>query len=81
MDDGVAAAANAFAFFGVSGDLAHKKVFPALYRMVKRHTLTVPVFGVAFSQWDLPWLRERAGDSIVQAEGGVDDMPPSRIAA
>ncbi len=72
MDDG-AAAADAFVFFGATGDLAHKKIFPALYRMVKRRTLMVPVIGVAYSQWDLPRLRDHARDSIVHAEGGVDD--------
>jgi glucose-6-phosphate 1-dehydrogenase len=71
-DEGVAAA-DAFVFFGATGDLAHKKIFPALYRLVKRRTLAVPVIGVAYSQWDLARLREHARDSIAQAEGGIDD--------
>ena len=46
IDEGVAAA-DAFVFFGATGDLAHKMIFPALYQMVKRGTLGVPVIGVA----------------------------------
>lgn len=51
-DEGVdaAVASDALVFFGATGDLAHKKIFPALYQMVKRGALTVPVVGVAFSQ-------------------------------
>src|SRR5664280_1466135 len=68
-----AAVSDALVFFGATGDLAHKKIFPALYRMVKRGALAVPVVGVAFSQWDLPRLRDHARDSIAHADGGVDD--------
>jgi glucose-6-phosphate 1-dehydrogenase len=73
LSDGDAAASDALVFFGASGDLARKQIFPALYRMVKRGTLTVPVIGVAYSQWDVARLREHARDSITHAEGGVDD--------
>jgi glucose-6-phosphate 1-dehydrogenase len=72
-DDGVTAA-DALVFFGATGDLAHKKIFPALYRLVKRRTLAVPVIGVAHSQWDLSRLREHARDSIAQADDGIDDQ-------
>ncbi len=65
--------AGAFVFFGASGDLAHKMIFPALYRLVKRGTLNVPVIGVAFSNWDLQQLRERARDSVARSAGGIDD--------
>jgi glucose-6-phosphate 1-dehydrogenase len=64
---------DALVFFGASGDLAHKKVFPSLYSMVKRGTLDVPVIGVASSQWTVDQLRDRARDSIEQFGGGVDD--------
>ena len=67
------AAADAFVFFGATGDLAHKMIFPALYRMVERGTLDVPVIGVAFSGWGLPQLRDRARDSVAAANDGVDD--------
>ena len=60
-------------FFGASGDLAHKKIFPALYAMVKRGALTAPVIGVAHSSWDLKQLQTRARDSIAQDAGGIDD--------
>ncbi len=71
-DEGVAAA-DGFVFFGATGDLAHKMIFPALYQMVKRGTLGVPVIGVAFSGWGLPQLRERARDSISSADAGIVD--------
>lgn len=71
-DDG-AAAADAFVFFGATGDLAYKMIFPALYQMVKRGTLGVPVVGVAASGWDLPRLRDRARESIAQAGAGTVD--------
>jgi glucose-6-phosphate 1-dehydrogenase len=67
------AAADAFVFFGATGDLAHKLVFPALYQMVKRGTLGVPVVGVASSRWGLPQLRDRARDSIARTDAGIDD--------
>ena len=51
---------DAFVFFGMSGDLAHKKIFPALYNMVKRDALHVPVIGVASSDWTVKDLRDRA---------------------
>ena len=63
---------DALVAFGVTGDLAHKQIFPALYAMVKRRELTVPVIGVAFPNWSLERLQKRAVDSIKQA-GGIDD--------
>ena len=71
-DQGVAAA-DAFVFFGATGDLAHKMIFPALYQMVKRGALGVPVIGVASAGWGLPELRERARESIAQTSRGIDD--------
>jgi glucose-6-phosphate 1-dehydrogenase len=64
--------ADALVIFGVTGDLARKMIFPALYAMAKRGVLTVPVVGVAYSQWSLAQLRDHATDSIRQA-GGIDD--------
>ena len=55
---------DAFVFFGMSGDLAHKKIFPALYLMVKSGALDIPVVGVASSQWTVEDLRKRAEDSV-----------------
>ncbi len=64
---------DAFVFFGATGDLAHKKIFPALQSMVQHGTLDVPVIGVAKSGWTLEQLRERARDSITKYGGGVDE--------
>jgi glucose-6-phosphate 1-dehydrogenase len=66
------APSDALVFFGATGDLAHKQIFPALYAMVKRGVLTVPVVGVAHSNWALQDLRDRAEDSLARA-GGIDD--------
>ena len=63
---------DAFVFFGATGDLAHKKIFPALQSMVKHGTLNVPVIGVAKSGWTLDQLKERARDSVTKFGGGVD---------
>ena len=64
---------DALVLFGATGDLAHKKIFPALYAMTKRRTLSVPVIGVAHGGWGLEQLRARVRDSVAQAPGGVDD--------
>ncbi|MDR3414494.1 MAG: glucose-6-phosphate dehydrogenase [Formivibrio sp.] len=66
--------ADALVIFGVTGDLAHKMIFPALYAMAKRGVLTVPVVGVASSTWSLAQLRKRVKESIKQA-GSIDDRP------
>jgi len=63
---------DALVLFGVTGDLAYKKIFPALYAMEKRGALTVPVIGVASSKWDQQQLHERAISSITKY-GGVND--------
>ncbi|HKC18731.1 MAG TPA: glucose-6-phosphate dehydrogenase, partial [Candidatus Dormibacteraeota bacterium] len=59
--------------FGATGDLAHKKIFPALYAMARRGTLSCPIIGIAFSHWDVNRLRERVADSIKQFGQGIDD--------
>ncbi len=63
---------DALVVFGVTGDLAHKMIFPALYAMVKRGTLTVPVIGVALPKWSQERLHKRVTDSIKRS-GGIDD--------
>jgi glucose-6-phosphate 1-dehydrogenase len=55
---------DAFVFFGATGDLAYKKIFPALQAMILRGGLDIPIVGVARAGWDLEKLRERARDSI-----------------
>jgi glucose-6-phosphate 1-dehydrogenase len=68
---------DALVLFGVTGDLAHKMIFPALYAMTKRGALKVPVIGVAFPKWSLARLRNRVTDSIKRS-GGVDNKPALR---
>src|SRR5215467_10363553 len=61
---------DALVFFGATGDLAYKKIFPALQAMLKRGRLNVPVIGVARSGWNLDQLRKRAQDSL-EKHGGL----------
>jgi glucose-6-phosphate 1-dehydrogenase len=63
---------DALVFFGATGDLAYKKIFPALQSMIKRGHLDIPVIGVAKAGWDLHQLRARAQDSLEKHGGGVD---------
>jgi glucose-6-phosphate 1-dehydrogenase len=69
---------DALVFFGATGDLAYKKIFPALQAMVKRGHLNVPVIGVARSGWTLDKLRARARDSL-EKHGGVDPAAFDRL--
>jgi glucose-6-phosphate 1-dehydrogenase len=62
---------DALVFFGATGDLAYKKIFPSLQAMVKRGHLNVPVIGVAKAGWNLDQLRARARDSL-EHHGGLD---------
>jgi glucose-6-phosphate 1-dehydrogenase len=62
---------DALVFFGATGDLAFKKIFPALQAMAKRGDLDVPVVGVAKAGWTLEELRARAQDSV-ETYGGLD---------
>jgi glucose-6-phosphate 1-dehydrogenase len=63
---------DALVFFGATGDLAYKKIFPALQAMIKRGTLDMPVIGVAKAGWTLEQLKARAHDSLERHGGGVD---------
>jgi glucose-6-phosphate 1-dehydrogenase len=62
---------DALVFFGATGDLAYKKIFPALQAMVRRGHLNVPVIGVAKAGWNLEQLQARAKDSV-EKHGGID---------
>jgi len=68
---------DALVLFGVTGDLAHKMIFPALYALAKRDALKVPVIGVAAPDWTATQLHKRVKDSITQA-GGIDNKPAFR---
>ena len=71
---------DALVLFGATGDLAHKKIFPSLYSMVRRGMLDVPVVGVAFDDWTLDQLIERARDGIEKDKGSVDDKVFKKLA-
>jgi len=66
---------DALVVFGFSGDLASKKIFPALYAMVKKGHLTVPVIGVAASKWGIDEWHRHVRDSLLHEEhkDGIDD--------
>jgi glucose-6-phosphate 1-dehydrogenase len=72
------APSDALVLFGVTGDLAYKQIFPALYSMVKRGALTVPVIGVAGSSWSIAQLRKRVTDSL-RHSGMVVARRPLRV--
>ena len=71
---------DAFVFFGATGDLAYKKIFPSLQAMAKRGTLDVPVIGVARHNWTLDQFRARAYDSL-EKHGGVDRAAFERLSS
>jgi len=68
-----AARSDTLVFFGSTGDLAFKKIFPALQAMVKRGNLNVPVIGVARTGWNLDRLKARARESV-EKHGGLDPV-------
>ena len=71
---------DALVFFGATGDLAFKKIFPALYAMTRTGQLAVPVVGVARSAWTVEQFRARARESVERA-GEVDEALFSRLAS
>ena len=72
-------AADALVFFGATGDLAYKKIFPSLQGMIRRGDLTVPIIGVAKSGWGIEQLRERARKSLEEYGGGVDEATFAKL--
>ncbi|MDW2981175.1 MAG: glucose-6-phosphate dehydrogenase [Rhodanobacter sp.] len=76
---------DALVFFGATGDLAYKKIFPALQAMVLHDGLELPIIGVAHSGWTTERLRQRAHDSLAQAAreqgGAVDEAAFAQLAA
>lgn len=71
MNHGKSTHSDTLVFFGATGDLAYKKIFPALQAMIKRGTLNVPVIGVAKAGWNLDQFKARAKDSL-EKHGGLD---------
>ena len=75
-----AARSDAIVFYGATGDLAYKQIFPALYALAQRHGLDIPVIGVAKAGWDLDALQVRARDSVL-AHGAIDEKAFARFAS
>src|SRR6202046_3020990 len=71
---------DALVFFGATGDLAYKKIFPALQAMIKHGTLAVPVIGVAKAGWNLDQFKARAKDSL-EKHGGLDPAPWEKLSS
>src|SRR5436309_2258717 len=69
---------NALVFFGATGDLAYKQIFPALQALVRRGHLNVPVIGIAKAGWNLDQLKTRARDSLTH-HGGVDEAAFAKL--
>jgi glucose-6-phosphate 1-dehydrogenase len=72
---------DALVFFGATGDLAHKKIYPALQALTRDGELEMPVIGIARAGWTIEALREHVRDSLVQGEGGIDEAAFARLAA
>src|SRR6476660_757899 len=70
---------DALVFFGATGDLAYKKIFPSLQAMLKRGHLDVPVIGVAKAGWTLDQLKARVRDSL-EKHGGLDPAAFDKLA-
>ena len=69
---------DALVLFGATGDLAHKKIYPALQQLIKRGQLDVPVIGVSRGGWNLERLRARVRDSL-EKHGGFDEAAFARL--
>ncbi|MGE5339805.1 MAG: glucose-6-phosphate dehydrogenase [Gemmatimonadota bacterium] len=69
---------DALVLYGATGDLAYKKIFPALHALVRRGRFDIPIIGVALSGWSLDRLRERMRDSLRQ-HGVADDAAAARL--
>ncbi|MDH3316564.1 MAG: glucose-6-phosphate dehydrogenase [Gammaproteobacteria bacterium] len=72
--------ADALVFFGATGDLAYKKIFPSLQGMAQQGQLDMPVIGVAFQDWDKQRLVARARESIEEHGGGLDESAFEQLA-
>src|ERR1041385_941898 len=64
---------DAVVLFGITGDLAFKKLFPALYNLARSDRLNLPVIGVGRSTWDDERLMQRARESVQAQLGSVDE--------
>ncbi|MGE5218906.1 MAG: glucose-6-phosphate dehydrogenase [Chloroflexota bacterium] len=71
---------DALVFFGATGDLAYKQIFPALQALIKHGQLDLPIIAVAKSGWSLERLREHAQDSLAH-HGGIDEAAWAKLSA
>ena len=71
---------DAIVFFGATGDLAYKQIFPALQGLVRDEGLDVPIIGVAKAGWSLDQLKARAKDSL-SSHGGLDSKAFAKLAS
>ena len=71
---------DSFVFFGATGDLAYKQIFPALQEMMRRDHFDMPVIGVAKAGWNLDQFKKRARDSV-EKSGGWDESAFAKLAA
>src|SRR5271168_553061 len=69
---------DALVFFGATGDLAYKKIFPSLQAMIRRGHLNMPVIGVAKAGWNLDQFKARARDSV-EKHGGLDEAAFAKL--
>ena len=69
---------DSFVFFGATGDLAYKQIFPALQQMILRDNFNVPIIGVAKSGWTIEQLQARVRDSLTQ-HGGIDEKAYTKL--
>ena len=79
--EGRPARSDALVFFGATGDLAFKKIFPALQSMIQRGQLDIPIIGVAFSKWTVEQLQNRARESIEASKAGLDKEAFAKLVA
>jgi glucose-6-phosphate 1-dehydrogenase len=75
-----AARSDAIVFYGASGDLAYKQIFPALYALAQHDRLDIPVIGVARAGWELSCLQARARESVL-AHRAIDETVFARFAS
>ena len=73
--------AGALVFFGATGDLAYKKIFPSLQAMTRDGVLDMPVIGVAKAGWTVDQFRERARASLKEHGGGIDEAAFAKLSA
>jgi glucose-6-phosphate 1-dehydrogenase len=78
MQSREAGTSDSFVFFGATGDLAYKQIFPALQQMILRDNFDLPIFGVAKSGWTIEQLQARVRDSLTQ-HGGIDEKAYAKL--